>query len=211
MAVKIAILSDPPSRLALLLGDCVHDYRSALDHLAFALPRVKGADPKWEDWSQFPVCDASTKFENVKRRYLCGVAGTTVTAVEELQPYFGRHRPEGHGLWYLRELSNLDKHRLSPLIYEEAAHGSIQAPRPPTGTSHIIFATGRQKHGATIAKIYLSDPAPPEMEVEINLTFGITLGDMGVPDMEVLGVSVLLERIHRGVVRAICALEPLLT
>ena len=128
-----------------------------------------------------------------------------------MQPYGGEDRPEGHGLWYLRELSNLDKHRLSPFVYQVAERGRIfSCPILLTGTSNVIFNSGDIQHGTTVAKVYLTDPASPEMEVTLDLTFGITVRDLEPVDIPKLGVLVALERIYGRVMNAIVVLEPFL-
>jgi hypothetical protein len=210
VAVKLAVLREPPTELGIIVGDCVHNLRGVLDHLAFTLPRSAGTDPRWEEWSQFPICDAPTGFKSSAPRYLLGVDPNAVTAVEGLQPYFGGNSPEGHGLWYLRNLSNEDKHRLIPTVWYVPASASIEIPHPPTGTAHIVFATGSLEHGATIAKVYFSDPAPHGMTMTLNLTVGITLRDIEPPGEPKVGVNLVLERVYERVVNAIGTLEPFL-
>jgi hypothetical protein len=130
--------------------------------------------------------------------------------VERLQPYFGRTRPEGHGLWYLRELSNLDKHRLSPVVWSLPASGDVEVPHPPTGTAFIVFRTGAPEHDDTILKLYFTDPAPLGMEATLNLFFGVTIRDITPPEEPQFGVNALIERIYERAVSAVCVLEPFL-
>jgi hypothetical protein len=209
VAIKLVILRNLPPEWAIIIGDCIHNLRGALDHLAFALPRATGTDPRWEDWSQFPICDAPRGFGNVIGRCLCGVDALAIEGVERSQPYFGRDGPEGHGLWYLRNLSNLDKHRLSPVVWSLPASGSVEIPDPPTGTARIVFRTGTPEHGDTIAKVYFSDPAPAGIEVTLNLLFGVTIRDIA-PSGEQVGVNLVLERVYERVINAVCALEQFL-
>jgi hypothetical protein len=210
IAAKLVVLRNLPPEWGILVGDCVHDLRGVLDHLAFALPRAAGTDSEWEDTSQFPICDAASGFASVKGRYLLGVDQTIVEAVQRLQPYYGRNSPEGQGLWYLRELSNLDKHRLSPVVWSLPTSGDVEVPHPPTGTAHIVFRTGTPEHGDTILKLYFSDPAPSGMDVTLNLSFGVTIRGIGPPGEPQIGVNAVLERIYERVVNAVCVLEPFL-
>jgi hypothetical protein len=46
VAVKLVVLRNLPPEWGILIGDCIHNLRGALDHLAFALPRAVGADAR---------------------------------------------------------------------------------------------------------------------------------------------------------------------
>ncbi len=208
IAVKLRILREPPIEMGLLVGDCIYNLRCALDHLVYALPRQAGTDARWEKWSQFPIADDAARFAASSRRDLVGIDPGAVTAIESLQPYFAGNRPEGEPFWYLRELSNLDKHRLSPLVYSQAAQGNVECPKPPTGTAHGVFSTGDLEDGATILKLYFSDPAPPRMEMTLTLTFGITIRDVQPSGDPAAGVNFILEPVYDRVEHAIRTLEP---
>jgi hypothetical protein len=204
--VRLAQTLQAPILLAMILGDCIHNLRCALDHLIYALPRAPGADPRWEDWSQFPICDDSGRFASKHGRDLCGVDPAAIRAIEDMQPYYGGNLVEGHPLWYLRELSNLDKHRLAHLAWYEPANAKIEMQKPVTGTAYIVFATGSLQHGDTVAKIYFSDPAPRGFDIQISITFGITIRDI----TPAIGINAVLERIYERVVHTVCTLEPFL-
>ncbi len=57
----------------------------------------------------------------------------------------------------------------------------------PTGTAHIVFATESLEHGATIAKVYFSDPAPHGMAMTLNITVGFTRSCSREPEEETNG------------------------
>ena len=104
--------------IPLLIGDCAHCLRQALDHLAYALAVVVNkTDPplNWEK-TQFPITSSLTRFdggiaEKVGKKKLMppGLYDT----LEKLQPYHGGDR-ELMGI--LHALDNLDKHRFPPLV-----------------------------------------------------------------------------------------------
>ena len=108
-----------PPRLSLILGDCIHNLRSALDHLVMALALDNGADPD-DNSIQFPICTEAAFFHGGQTR-----SGKTVgprgrnqvralrpaaqAFIEGLQPY-----NRGSNAWMLTELGhldNVDKHR----------------------------------------------------------------------------------------------------
>jgi hypothetical protein len=104
--------------LAPLIGDCIHNFRVALDHLAYQLAvRVSKRDPppNW-DQSGFPICRSPTHFDGSlpnkigKRK---AMPQALYTALEGLQPYKGGDREL---LVTLRDLDDLDKHRFPVIV-----------------------------------------------------------------------------------------------
>jgi hypothetical protein len=204
VAIKTVVLRGAPVTWSLVFGECIHDLRTALDHLAYALPRSFLADPKWEDSSQFPICDTRTKFKRQLSR-MEGMHPDTVRALDAAQPYFGRDQPEGQGLWYLRKFSNLDKHRLSPVVVHALVRGTFEDPVVPTGTAHIQLTGAEPEHGATVAYIHFSDPAPKDFDLTIHLDSGVFVR---LPDYPPVGLTTVLEQIYDTILSVISTLEP---
>jgi hypothetical protein len=116
------VLRKPPSHLSLIIGDCLHNLRSALDNLAFELvlehkqgPLSKGIVRD----SAFPILsvDIEQDAETMKRfkRMTRGMSPGARKAIEALQPYTRKKNFASHPLWQLNELSIRDKHRLPPV------------------------------------------------------------------------------------------------
>jgi hypothetical protein len=166
-----------PERIGLMIGDCIHNFRCALDHLVFNLPRHARTNPRWEGTSQFPICDDHTKFA-ARRNDTLGVDPTTLAVMESLQPYCGGNDPVGHPLWYLRELSNFDKHRLIRFAALIPTGYAIDPPPPATGTVRAVFANGAVEHGAIIGKLYYSDPSPPGGQFNVTMSLGVTIAEL---------------------------------
>jgi hypothetical protein len=107
----IRMYSPPaPYDLPLILGDCIYNLRSALDHLAWQLSYLTIPVPPTE--VQFPIhasADARTekRFENRVR----GMPLDAVKEIRRLQPYH-RAAYRDDPLWKLNALSNIDKHRM---------------------------------------------------------------------------------------------------
>jgi hypothetical protein len=105
---------EPPldPRLALILGDCVHNMRAALDHLVAQLAILNGATSNAIEKTAFPVCLSAADFQNATVRKVAPyISGNALTEIEKLQPY-----STGDGvqdiLWVLSQLDIIDKHRL---------------------------------------------------------------------------------------------------
>jgi hypothetical protein len=94
----------PQHSWGLILGDAVHNARSALDYIAW---RLAGSDPN-DTQTLFPICKDPAKFHpnRVKRMH-----PEVVTLIRDLQPY-QRPNSHHHPLWLLQELDARDKHKL---------------------------------------------------------------------------------------------------
>jgi hypothetical protein len=111
-------VEDPPPELGILIGDCVFNYRSALDQFAYALAAAH-TDPlpkKLANSSAFPIYPTGPKFRGHGARpalhKIEGMSRGARARIERLQPYHRRKDPPLAALWRLEELSNIDKHRL---------------------------------------------------------------------------------------------------
>jgi len=103
--------------VAARVGDVVHNLRSALDHLAFQLARGESLTPEQQRKVQFPIFDCEKDFR--RKCYLGDIAPEHRKIIEKLQPYHGlAGRPDSwsgpyiHQLALLRDLDNMDKHRI---------------------------------------------------------------------------------------------------
>jgi hypothetical protein len=113
---------DAIRRIGILVGDSVHNLRSALDHLFWQLALVYcDGEMPWSEWDQrkiqFPIDDTADDFAKNKRRKF--VAPEHWTIIEGHQPH-RRGLDEAHAFMHplvrLRDFSNTDKHRVIPLV-----------------------------------------------------------------------------------------------
>lgn len=109
---------DTPGRWSAITGDCVHNLRSALDHIVWAL---SGGDDTAPPRSEFPIfleedryLQRSARGEPARGSGLQKIEGVrpfeAKTKIRQLQP-FRSPKPAEHPLWILHELDNFDKHR----------------------------------------------------------------------------------------------------
>jgi hypothetical protein len=107
-----------PEHWAVILGDIVHNARSALDHLAWQLVQLGGSEPTFR--TMFPILDNPFDWNTKGVDRLKGARPEHVELVESFQPY---HRRDLYGwnwlqparedpLWILANLDNIDKHRV---------------------------------------------------------------------------------------------------
>jgi len=105
-------------RVAVIVGDLVHNLRSALDQLAWQLvldysgrPTKRGEIKR----IKFPI---ETDSQRLTRTHTFNkVSPSDQTLLDRAQPYNGLDDPKLHGLTILEELSNRDKHQtLNPSL-----------------------------------------------------------------------------------------------
>lgn len=109
-------------KVSLIVGDVIHNLRSALDHLAWQLAcGAAGGTPRKSKDVVFPICDPRQPGKT------CKTPGYLATAdwqkMHEFEPCKGlNNRPDGwsasyvHQLTLLKELSNADKHKTLPVV-----------------------------------------------------------------------------------------------
>jgi hypothetical protein len=95
----------PPMRLSVLLGDCVHNMRAALDNLVCGLART--ADPRCTCKGAFPFRQSETDWNKHFQNDLAGVPPAAQSIIKALQPWHNLTSPR----IMLNRLSNTDKHR----------------------------------------------------------------------------------------------------
>jgi hypothetical protein len=107
VTLYIAEIRPIPDEIPLILGDAVHNLRSALDHLIWQLVEAGGGTPNRDTY--FPICQTPEKYTAAiskgKIKMMRPGAEKIICAV---QPYTAGDNP----LWYLHKLDIADKHRL---------------------------------------------------------------------------------------------------
>jgi hypothetical protein len=111
-----------------VIGDVVHNLRSALDHLAWQLVEASGGTPRdrpGEPQTAFPI---RTEAPRNGLRIHGDVAPPALKVVETLQPYnVLPESPADADLWHLHRLDIIDKHHgllLAPARHEAVTWGT---------------------------------------------------------------------------------------
>lgn len=105
--VRIRLLQPPPDEIGLILGDLVHNMRSALDYATCSLVEL-GHHHVDLSRTQFPFGESGRAL-TTKEKKSAALGDMTIQALTALEE--ARHRG-GKDLNLLRLLSNQDKHRL---------------------------------------------------------------------------------------------------
>lgn len=175
--VKIMEPKPLPARdIALIIGDCVHNMRCALDYIAW---EFAGADSADRD-TMFPLFADREKYKGHGMRRIKKLPESARTLIERMQPYNAAADPKQTALWAIDHLDAADKHKLLTVTV------------PITGKLLVRFRDGVKgvkarveihdpsflEHDTVIAKVTLSPPTP-QMKLELQFTPQIAFGDDG--------------------------------
>ena len=178
----------------LLIGDAIHNYRSALDHLWWQLAIKKlSREPTEKEAKdvQFPILSSENDW--LSHRFFRHINPTDAAHVKSMQPFEGRAPNVLSPLAALNALSNTDKHRfLHPTVITLLTTGA-RAPMPDDfrdcyAPDHIVNGINTIQMEASIPQPpKLGDPvirmpivatgANPDVELYASLTGAITIGE----------------------------------
>ena len=175
----VARLKNPPpipaTEWALMIGDCVHNTRAALDFLAWELA---GADPEDRE-TYFPICLTRESFRSTGERRIAALHEEARTLIEQIQPYHTSDPPK-HGLWALHQLDIADKHKLLTVTAVIAEVGQfsfkIVEGYDASRLSLAICPEVPLEHDAVVGEVHFGVPLP-EMTVELEISPGVAFGE----------------------------------
>lgn len=170
----VAHLPEPPTELGLILGDAIHNIRTALDHTVWALVESNPNRPADApgSFTMFPICDTARGYKvQLSKRRVDGVIPNAAAIIDKAQPYHRRDAGRDyrrHPLWVLNALENIDKHRRLTLT------ANIGVGRP--GDVHYMLSDGRLRavvlpprgtfrDGAVVASF---PGGPPDVKVSVQ-------------------------------------------
>ncbi|MFZ0058895.1 MAG: hypothetical protein WAL35_02460 [Acidimicrobiales bacterium] len=170
--VKDAPSPDP--RWSAIVGDCVHNLRSALDHLACQLVRANGGIPT--DKTYFPIrrsrClrnPSTGQLEPAPLYIAGGISTEAMEMIEAIQPYHGGN--EGKRLLNINSLDVIDKHREIIVVAQAVREGvtSYLVGHPDAPPRNTIRFFGKPLvHDEKVAKVTYETPYS---QLDPNLTF----------------------------------------
>jgi len=189
--LRINIVPKPTGEFSVIVGECLYQIRSPLDHIIYALVETNGQKPT--DRTMFPICTKPDKFAGqVKSGRLNGVPAKALAIIESLQPYDGRDNP----LRIMADLHNTDKHRTLNLTTAVAEDAVIEW----NSHSPLIMMLGNTelRDGAVFGN--LAFPAEmlarlTKMEVKGKATIFVAFDDPAADELAGLQVDRTLENI----------------
>lgn len=199
----VDIPEHPPVTWAVIVGDVVHNLRSAFDHLAWQLEILAGRVP--DSHTRFPIYWEKTKFDNaVKGGMVKRFPRRAWTVIEGLQPYTLRKHAASNSLYVLHHLNIRDKHQLPNLLFAHPLVNHLEAlekdtagipviSRPIFGTLPL-FREGPSRVKPGTIRLVLNFPEPrPLMDVYGKLALPVKFDEAGFGKGD--PVLALLERL----------------
>jgi hypothetical protein len=172
--------------LPLIVGDCIHNARSALDHLVFQLAILNKTSIESASKTSFPVCLKTSEFKNAVRGKVAPfISGPALTEIEKLQPYAAGNDGESDIIWVLSQLDIIDKHRLLIVTVSKFKTTRFSV-KVPTGEefSHEVTSDDwkASEDGAEIMRFDLSNVINKtgEVNVKVNTARTIQIENTGI-------------------------------
>jgi hypothetical protein len=201
----VEVVKPPPSaeELSPIIGDCIHNLRSALDNLAFELALAHtGASlsSKIEGDSGFPILriEDSAKLDKM----LKGVHPDAKAIIEGLQPYNRWKRATNDPLWLLNKLDVEDKHRLPHVTLLGTASLSFWVHSFDADEIEPLFPVMQEQARAPVARYPAVDATGAEVD-ELTPNLSIVFGDRAPKQLRRMPVPSRLSYIHRHIVEEV--------
>ncbi len=198
----------PPESWALVAGDVIQNARAALDHAIWALV-VKRKGEKFaldaRPMIQFPIGDDLERFPEDRLR-AWGLKPQVVEAIRDAQPF--NHSPaHNHALWFLRELSNIDKHRMLHLIVLIPEELRLETNPPIAGGTLTLVTRGALYKGATAFTFQAPRPANVTGRVKVDVQFNAGICFEATPTTGATAINVALQAMQSEVAHVVDTLE----
>ena len=165
----------PARDWSLIVGDCIHNARAALDYLAWQLA---GADPA-DTATQFPIFNDPILFKKRGLVMIRRLSPRAQTLVKWLQPHRGSD-PVRRRLWLLQQLDILDKHKLLVVVYGHTYMARLRFRLAPLQTADKWIYTGPFLDDRTVLAVVSFDPpdaADAQVPVKAKLPLGVAFGE----------------------------------
>jgi hypothetical protein len=102
---RLKVHKEPRRDWAAIIGDAVHNLRSALDHLMVALVEFNGGTVT--SATEFPIFENVQSYKAKKSGKVAGASQKAIDLIDEAKPFKGGN----DGLWLIHKLDIIDKHR----------------------------------------------------------------------------------------------------
>lgn len=169
---------EPPERLGVILGDVLHNIRSALDHLIWQLVVLSGAEPRaGSRGNAFPISLTQAQWDTAQGQHLAGVADSHRTIIEKTQPYKRGANADTTYFGWLRFLSDTDKHQvvhpvLAFMLDDPIETVSFQVTNGPGRVVKQQFQSLPFEHGAGLLRCKVE---PMTSDTEVEMVGGVPL------------------------------------
>lgn len=166
----IEAVAGPKREWGVLIGELVHNLRSALDHAVYAAATAPNGN------TAFPVVTDTAKWEGAAAAKLHSVPQVAFEIVRKAQPFYGAgdNDPAGHPLAILNRLWNHDKHRMlqTAVVSLDGAAPGFQGVGGFGTLREVRAGFGALNVGDVFVQFTLEDP-PHDAKLELIGEFGL--------------------------------------
>jgi hypothetical protein len=169
------VYHEPPKRLGIIAGDCIHNLRATLDNIAWSLGRVyPTTDPNAKpDKLAFPVCYSYSNYRNKLQtpnfKAINDFPPDVQVLIESMQPY-NSTSPSAFFLSQINKLSNTDKHK-TPDLMGGNAHGvtmkGYNLQQPASMSAGLAVLDGKEFARGAIPEGGISKDAQVELSIDV--------------------------------------------
>jgi hypothetical protein len=160
--VKVKVIRQQPDTWPEIVGDCVHNMRAALDHIAWSLTAKTTSSPGYPKQIAFPIFATHAEFVDRLTKVIGETPPETHAIFESCQPYHGPNGAARHPLMILKLLDDMDKHRRLHLVGGISSNFKVRffLNDQPLDVLDQRFALGPFDDGDVIFRCRLKSPAP---------------------------------------------------
>jgi hypothetical protein len=215
---KVVKIERIPESIPLIAGDAIHNLRSALDLLAYEMHR---AGAYWKSVAEDRVAFRAWGDVNKYQSGMVGIIESTSPKVYDeivrIEPYKGGN---GHALWQVSELDNIDKHRLlltagmafasvdvGPIIQARSQSAFTSGYQPASWEARTVLRPVTNYFPLQIGQVLHTAPPGSESHQQPKFSLEIQLGEPGVVEGEAVGKTLL--KFVGSVECTVSRLEPL--
>jgi hypothetical protein len=196
-------------RLGLLLGEVVHQCRSALDNAVWHLAVEATAPEDPPSTTCFSICDRRRDFHRLKdgaphpssgRAKISILPQAVQDRIEELQPFHTAGRATPHALSLIRDLHDGDKHRVPVVTAIQTRevkfdfHMDMTTEDDDPELEADLLGDGRLRHGEPLLVVRAKQPwTKVKVNVQWDAQFRVEVTPQQVPGLQVVTSSVLTQ------------------
>ena len=173
--------------LSLMIGDCIHNLRSALDHLVYQLAVLHGTSTKAADKTFFPICLTESDFNDRPKKFVKPyISGAAFAEIEKSQPYASYDVPAEADIWILHKLDIIDKHRLLIVAGQQFAATDLSVAFDGQEPFNSVISDPKWKRmedGAEVIRLEMTsigDFSQGEMNMKVGMARTVEFIDTGL-------------------------------
>lgn len=178
--IRVYFYGIVPPQFGLIVSDCIHNLRSALDNLIYDLAvAYLDISPLPEDRArllEFPIFGKRAMTEGECRKKIGCIHPDAQAFIKELQPYQRGDNCTSDPLWVLRNLSNIDKHRVVYTTLFARSSGAFGPGDAHTNVYDVAFhseAPGVERTAEIVR--YRARPYEPSTKVHVQYGFSFDI------------------------------------